>query len=88
VYQCYSPRRWPSRAETCRRLLRIKLYIFFGALVGVIISKLALLANIYQPLDTLNTRVSDPKGNILTSTDKLLAFSPNKCYTPQLITVI
>jgi hypothetical protein len=25
-------------AETCRRFLRIKLYIFFGALVGVIIS--------------------------------------------------
>jgi hypothetical protein len=38
LYQYYSPRIWPSRAETCRKFLRIKLYIFFGALVGVIIS--------------------------------------------------
>jgi hypothetical protein len=38
VYQYYSPWRWPSRAETYRRFLRIKLYIFFGALVGVITS--------------------------------------------------
>jgi hypothetical protein len=29
VYQYYSPWRCPSRVETCRRLLRIKLYVFW-----------------------------------------------------------
>jgi hypothetical protein len=36
--------------------------------------KLAYLADIYQHLNTLNTSMQDPKENILTSTDKLLAF--------------
>jgi hypothetical protein len=36
--------------------------------------KLAYLADIYQHLNTLNTSMQGPKENILTSTDKFLAF--------------
>jgi hypothetical protein len=36
--------------------------------------KLAYLAYIYQHLNTLNTSMQGPQENILTSTDKLLAF--------------
>jgi 3-polyprenyl-4-hydroxybenzoate decarboxylase len=36
--------------------------------------KLAYLADIYQHLNTMNASVQGPKENILTSTDKLLAF--------------
>jgi hypothetical protein len=36
--------------------------------------KLAYLADVYQHLNTLNTSMQGPKENILTSTDKLLAF--------------
>jgi hypothetical protein len=36
--------------------------------------KLAYLADIYQHLNTYNTSMQGPKENILTSTDKLLAF--------------
>ncbi len=36
--------------------------------------KLAYLADIYQHLNKLNTSMQDTKENILTSTDKLLAF--------------
>jgi hypothetical protein len=35
--------------------------------------KLAYLAGVYQPLNTLNTSTQSPKENILTSTDKRLA---------------
>ena len=36
------------------------------------------LGNIFQPPNTLNTRVPDPKENSLTSTGISLAFFPNK----------
>jgi hypothetical protein len=36
--------------------------------------KLAYLADVYQHLNTLNTSMQSPKENILTSTNKLLAF--------------
>jgi hypothetical protein len=36
--------------------------------------KLAHLADIYQPLNTLNTSTQSPEENTLTRIDKLLAF--------------
>jgi hypothetical protein len=37
------------------------------------------VADMYQPLNTINISMQGPKEGILTSTDKLLALSKNKC---------
>jgi hypothetical protein len=78
--------RWLSRGNVLTRVSELReelllffrdnnkatFYDFFGDTKWLL--KLAYLADIYQHLNTLNTSMQGPKENILTSTDKLLAF--------------
>lgn len=78
--------RWLSRGKVLTRVfeLRQELLLFFkdnnkASFCECLEStnwqmKLAYLADIYQHLNTLNSSMQGPKENILTSTDKLLAF--------------
>ncbi len=78
--------RWLSRGKVLTRVfeLRQELLLFFkennnASFCECLKStnwqmKLAYLADIYQHLNNLNTSMQGMKENILTSTDKLLAF--------------
>ena len=78
--------RWLSRGKVLSRVfeLRDQLLIFFkdtnkDEFCSYLedetwVLKLAYLVDIYQHLNTLNTSMQGPKENVLTSTDKLLAF--------------
>lgn len=78
--------RWLSRGKVLARVfeLREELLIFFKSINkdefcncledSVWQMKLAYLSDIYVHLNALNTSMQGPKENILTSTDKLLAF--------------
>jgi hypothetical protein len=82
--------RWLSRGKVLTRVfeLRAELLLFFKDNNKTSFSdliedtkwllKLAYLSDVYQHLNTLNTSKQGPKENILTSTDKLLAFIEKK----------